>query len=112
MKRYGSFEELTEEQKENLTEFAAVSVRCGREVLEAIEEQRPMTMELFRRCMDELGDLEAIGTLESVMRRWPEFGERYQKEEGWDREKKKEEFQKIMELAKKKTESGNEKSSR
>lgn len=80
MDLYGNFENLTEEQKENLAEFAAVSVRCSREVLEGIEEQRPMTPGLFRRCMEELSDLEAIGTLGKVMRRWPEYARQYLEE--------------------------------
>lgn len=100
MRSGGNFEELTEGQRENLEEFAVVSVRCSREVLEAIEEQRPMTAGLFRRCMEELGDLEAIGTMESLMKRWPRYAEQYQREEGWSREKEAEGFRKIMEMIK------------
>ena len=78
-----NFDDLTEEQKENVVEFGMVTAHCSEEVLNAIDEQVPMTYELFRKCMDELGEISAISTLTRIMERYPELTERYNLEEGW-----------------------------
>ena len=91
-----NFDDLTEEQKENVVEFGMVTAHCSEEVLNAIDEQVPMTYELFRKCMDELGEISAISTLTRIMERYPELTERYNLEEGWGAEKVEEDFQKIL----------------
>ncbi|OUQ16964.1 hypothetical protein B5E84_10910 [Lachnoclostridium sp. An14] len=97
MKEERDFRNLTEGQMENLLEFAEVSARCSKEVLEALEEQVPVTYELFRKCMEELGTVGAIGALTEMMGRYPDYGKRYNEEEGWGPEKAESDFRKIME---------------
>lgn len=96
------FDDLTEEQKENMVEFGMVSAHCTEEVLKAIEEQVPMTYELFRKCMDELGEISAISTLTDLMGRYPDLARRYNEEEGWGPEKAEQDFQEILKKIQKK----------
>ncbi|HJC46947.1 MAG TPA: hypothetical protein IAA04_02715 [Candidatus Lachnoclostridium pullistercoris] len=95
------FDDLTEQQKENMVEFAAVSAHCSEDVLNAIDGQVPMTYELFCRCMDELGEISAISSITKVMESYPDLTERYNKEEGWGPEKAEEDFQEILRRVKK-----------
>lgn len=102
MKEERDFRNLTEGQMENLLEFAEVSARCSKEVLEALEEQVPVTYELFRKCMDELGEISAISTLTDLMGRYPDLARRYNEEEGWGPEKAEQDFQEILKKIQKK----------
>ncbi len=96
-----NFDNLTEEQKERVLEFGQVSACCSEDVLEAIEEQIPMTYEMYRKCMQQLGMLGAINSLMDLRGRYPELAARYDKDEGWGPEKKEEDLRKIMEKVRK-----------
>lgn len=58
---------------ENLAEYVLFMDRCSGEVKDAVEHQRPMTPELYRKCEEELKN----AGLETILQRFrQEFGGR------------------------------------
>lgn len=68
-----NYEDLTEQQLRNLEEFMKVTMICDEEQLDAIDHQIPMTLELFKRCLDSLIKIHAVRQIKCLMQEFPDF---------------------------------------
>lgn len=71
------YDELSDREKRNFEEFLIATFEFSEEELEAIDKQRPMTMELFSSCLarcTELGLNRFFGTL---LNEFPDLADEY-----------------------------------
>lgn len=68
-----NYEDLTEQQRQNIGEFLKVIMTCDEEQLDAMDHQIPMTPALFERCLDTLISIQAVRQIDSLLKEFPDF---------------------------------------